>query len=339
MKKIVSLFLVVILLSALSVSAFAEDKVYELNVSFSAPEFSTTEITAALDRVQENSNGRIKFTYYYSWSITSVPNVIDDLNSGIVDIAAVPASEHLNRFPYTNLVTYTPFLGHKNIIECAEIFDEMFETYDVFPQEYETAGLVYWTNYPCAPYNIFTNVDHQIDTPDKLNGLKLITSSAPMQQFITNNGGAPASFPVTEYATSMNTKTVDGIVNHANVLAAFGVGDFVQGGTVFGESGTAMALMTMCFSKTAWDNLPEDLQQLFLDEKLALRDDQGEWEYAANARNLDSWPNLITLDDAGMAVWQEAFADILTSYVDEIAASGADQAWDIYEAVKTRIAQ
>lgn len=340
MKRFLSLILILVLALGLVLGAASADgKVYEFNVSFAAPEFSTTEITAALDRIQAASNGRIKMHYYYSWSITSVPNVIDDLENGIVDLAAVPSTEHLNRFPYTNLVTYTPFLGHKNILSCAKVFDELYETYDVFPQEYERAGLVYWTNYPCAPYNIFTNKNFELVTPDKLNGLKLITSSAPMQQFVTKSGGAPATFPITEYATTMNTKTVDGVINHANVIAAFGVGDFVEGGTVFGESGTAMSLMIMCFSKAAWEQLPEDLQQLFLDEKAALRDNQGAWEYAANARNISKWPNIITLDAEGMKVWQDAFADILKEYIQEIKSNGAEQAEEIYTAVKAKIAE
>lgn len=316
----------------------ADDTVYEMNVSFAAPEFSTTEITASLDRIQEASGGRIKLNYYYSWSLTSVPNVINDMNNGVVDIAAVPANEHLNRFPYTNLVTYTPFLGHPNITACAEIFDELYEEYDVFAQEYADAGLVYWTNFPCAPYNIFTNADFGIREPGDLNGLQLITSSAPMQEFITQMGGAPEAFPVTEYATTMNTKAVDGLVNHANVVAAFGVGDFIQGGTVFGESGTAMALMVMCFSEAAWNELPADLQQLFLDEKLPLRDNQGGWEYGANAANLASWPNLITLDAAEIAVWQDEFSGILADYIAELEASGATEAQALYDAVQEKIA-
>lgn len=342
-KKYSHIFVALLLILTMTMTLFtvvsASDKVYDLNVSFAAPEFSTTEITAALDRIQEASEGRLNFTYYYSWSITSVPNVIDDLNAGVVDIAAVPASEHLNRFPYTNLVTYTPFLGHKDIMTGAETFDELFEEYEVFQEEYEKAGLFYWTNYPCAPYNIFTNDNYEIDTPEKLNGLKLITSSAPMQQFITKSGGAPASFPVPEYATSMNTKAVDGLINHANVVAAFGVGDFIEGGTVFGESGTAMTLMTMCISKSTWEQLPEDLQQLFLDEKIALRDDQGLWEYEANARNLDSWPNLIYLDDEQVAEWKDALGDILDEYILEIEENGAEQASEIYEAVQEKIAE
>lgn len=312
--------------------------VYEFNVSFAAPEFSTTGITASLDAIQEASNGRIKFTYYYSWSLTSVANVIDDLNNGVVDIAAVPINEHLNRFPYSNLVTYTPFLGLPNMLAAAEIYDELYDENEVFAQEYDAAGLVYWTNFPNPPYNIFTRENYEIRTPEDLNGLQLITSSSMMQQFITANGGAPVGAPVTEYATSLNTGAVDGVVNHANVLAAFGASDFIKGGTVFGESGTAMALMMMCFSKGAWEKLPADLQQLFTDEAENLRDTQGDWDYNANKANIEGWDNIITLTDDEMKVWQDAFAGDLAAYITELEGSGATEAQAMYDALQVKIA-
>ena len=63
MKKL----LVLVLAACLSIGLLggltvaSADEVYELNVSFAAPEFSTMGITAALDRIQEASEGRIKF--------------------------------------------------------------------------------------------------------------------------------------------------------------------------------------------------------------------------------------------------------------------------------------
>jgi TRAP-type C4-dicarboxylate transport system substrate-binding protein len=139
MKKIIALVLVFSLVFALAACGGGGDsepvggdgpadegKVYKMNVSFAAPEFSNPGITAAFERIQEASNGRIEFTYYYSWSLSSVPTVIDDLNSGIVDIAAVPVTEHMNLFPYTNLVTYTPFLGLPGTMAAGDFFHELY---------------------------------------------------------------------------------------------------------------------------------------------------------------------------------------------------------------------
>ncbi len=319
-----------------------DDTVYKLNVSFAAPEFSTTEITAALDRIQAASNGRLEFTYYYSWSLTSVPTCVDDLNSGVVDICAVPLTEHLNLFPYSNLVTYTPFLGHPSILDAAQAYDELYSEFSEISDEYSNNGLVYWTNYPCAPYDIFTTTDHEIRVPADLNGLKLITSSSMMQKFVQKNGGAPVSTPVTEYATSLNTNVVNGVINHANVLRAFGCIDFLKAGTVFGEKGTAVALMVMAFSEAAWNKLPADLQQLFTDEAVTLRDSQGAWEVGAGQGNVaaikEAGGNIITLTDDEIKVWKDAFSDLLSDYIAELVAGGAKNAQVLYDAAVEKAA-
>ena len=354
MKKILALILALVM--ALSLVACGEKApaaddgaaagddttVYKMNVSFAAPEFSTTEITAALDRIQAASNGRIEFTYYYSWSLSSVPTVVDDLTSGVVDIAAVPINEHLSLFPYSNLVTYTPFLGLPNMLDAAKIYDELYAENEVFAQEYANLGLKYWTNYPCPGYNIFTTKDNQIKTPDDLAGLKLITSSSMMAQFIEAHGGAVLNSPVTDYATNLNTSVADGVVNHANVLMAFGCMDFLKGATVFGDQGSAMSLMMMCFSEDAWNALPADLQALFEAEAETLRDNQCEYDYTSHAGNIDyirgNGGNVITLTDEEIDAWRDAFAPFLSDYIAELEAGGATEAQAIYEALQAKLA-
>lgn len=319
--------------------------VYKFNVSFAAPEFSTTEITAALNRIKEASNGRIEFTYYYSWSITSVPTVVDDLVNGVCDIAAVPIHEHLNTFPYSTLISYTPFLGLPGMLEGAKIFDEMYDEYPQLQEEYAKLGLHYWTNYPCPGYNIYTTSDKQIRTPADLNGLKLITSSRLMQEFITANGGAPVNVPVTDYATNLQTSVAHGAINHVNVMRAFGCIDFIKGGTLFGENGeagTTISLMIMCLSEKAWNSLPADLQALFEAEAEALRDNQGGWDKEANTGNhmgmIGDGVPLITLTDDEVKVWSDAFAEILDGYIADLVAAGATDAQLLYDAVKAKIA-
>ena len=319
-----------------------DNTVYHFNVSLHAPEFSCTEVTAGLDRIQEISNGRIEMTYYYSWSLSSVPTIVDDMNVGVVDIGVIPVNEHLNLFPYTNLVTYTPFLGLPDMRETARIYDEMLVENSVFVEEYAKNGLVYWTNIPNPNYDIFLGTDHEIRVPSDLNGIKLITSSSMMQRFITQNGGAPVMTPVTEYATSLSTNVVDGAINHANVMRGFGVIDFIKGVTLFGDQGTAKALMILAFSEQAWNKLPADLQQIFIDEAENIRENQGEWDFNSMNGNIGAirgaGGNVIELSDAEIQVWRDAFSTLLDEYIDDLTRGGATEARAMYNAVQAKIA-
>lgn len=320
-----------------------DDTVYKLDVSFGAPEFSLSETVAAFDRIQEASNGRIEFTYYFSWSLTSVATCIDDINAGIVDICMVPPTEHLNLFPYTNLVTYTPFLGLPSLLDAAEIYDELYAQYPEFEQEYAKNGLVYWTNFPAPTYNIYTTKNHEIRVPEDMNGLKIITSSPLLQKLVSKSGGAPVATPVTEYATSLSTNVVDGLINHANIIFGFGCSDFVHAATVFGETGMTTSLQMFVFDQDVWNELPEDLKALFDAEAEALRDNQGALDATANTQSFemiqgrDQGVTYLTVDE--IQVWKDMFESIRDEYLDELVASGSDKAQEIYEAVGAKIAE
>ena len=344
MKKL----LVLVLAACLSIGLLggltvaSADEVYELNVSFAAPEFSTLGITAALDRIQEASEGRIKFNYYYSWSLSSVPTVIDDLASGVCDIAEVPINEHLNTFTYSNLITYTPFLPMKGMRDAALTFNELFNEWECLQNEYTSLGIHYWTNIPCPVYNIFTTADKAIKVPGDMAGLKLITSSKLLSDFVAANGGAVVNSPVTDYATNLNTNVVDGVINHIKVITAFGCLDFLDGVTTFGESGMAMNLMMMCISQSCWDRLPEDLQQLFNDEIDRLLNEQCDQDIEMSTNNMkvleDRGVPITALNEEEIAVWRDAFDDMRQGYIDELESTGYDQAQELYDALMEKLA-
>ena len=345
MKKLLVMVLAACMCIGLmgSLATAGADEVFELNVSFAAPEFSTMGITESLNRIQEASEGRIVFNYYYSWSLASVATVVDDLNSGVVDIAAVPVNEHLNTFPYSNLITYTPFLPLKGMRETAQMFNKMFAENEALQNEYSMLGLHYWTNYPCAPYNIYTTADKQIREPGDVAGLKLITSSKLMSDFVTANGGAVVNSPVTDYATNLNTNVVDGVINHINVMAAFGCLDFIGGATTFGDSGTAMNLMMMCISQSVWDRLPDDLKALFEAETDGLLNGQCDDELEMMTNNtqalVDKGVNIVELTDEEIQVWRDAFEEMRQGYIDELESQGYDQAQELYDALLAELAE
>ena len=325
-----------------SAPAPQDNTVYKFNVSFAMPEFSAEEVVFAFDRIQEASNGRIEFTHYFSWSLTTVPTVIDDLNAGLVDIAMVPAHEHLNLFPLNSLIYFTPFLGIDPYYKVTALYDEMYKEWPVLAQEYAKNGVVYWTNFAMPAYNIFTTSDKNIHLPGDLRGLKLMTGTHLMQQFINANGGAPVYVPTPEYATSLSTNVVDGAINHANVLRAFGCIDFIKGGTLFGEAGIHNGLMMMLFSQQAWDKLPADLQKLFADEAVPLRDNHTMWDYNSHNGNLmaieGAGGTLVRLTPDEVNQWAAAFSGFIDDYINELNTTGYPEARGLYEAIIAKAA-
>ncbi|MBQ8663446.1 MAG: TRAP transporter substrate-binding protein DctP [Eubacterium sp.] len=323
-------------------AAAGNEEVYKFDVSFATPEPITVAMTETFERIEEASNGRIEFTYYYSWSLSSVNTIIDDFNTGIVDIGVVPINMHTNLFPYSNLVTDTPFMGIPSMEANTIIYDELYDEYDVFKAEFDNAGLHYWTCFANAPYHLFSVGNNAITTPADLNGVKLMTDDAMLQQYITNHGGAPVSSPVTEYATNLNTNVVDGAINHGATFSAFGCLDFLNSATIFGDQGILSSIACVCFSQDAWNSLPADLQQLFDDEATNLRDNYTA-EVAAMADGaiqtlVDSGKDIVFLTEEQIAAWSEGFDDILADKIAELEKNGATEAQKYYDIVQDKIA-
>ena len=344
-RKAFSVFIVLSL--AFSMFAFTgcgesggEDEVFHFNVSFMNPEPAAAGIVEALDRIQEASNGRITMTYYFSWALTSVATIIDDFNSGIVDIG-VHSFENDTFFPYANLITNTPFLGMPSIHEAARIFAEMYEDYPVLAEEFARNGIVFWTLQPFPSTQLYTRSDFEIRMPSDLAGRRIITNLPMLQEFLSNNGAAGVSAPVTDISTMINTGVADGVMQHPGVMLAFGVLDFLEGATFYGPGGILSAMGSISFSEQAWNRLPADLQQLFIDEADNVREAMASLQYVVNMpvndRLIEQVP-VQQLSDAEIQAWLDDFAPIIDAHVETMIGRGHTEARNILDSVRARIA-
>ncbi|MPW24737.1 hypothetical protein GC105_02895 [Alkalibaculum sp. M08DMB] len=320
-----------------------KDKVHEFNVSFAAPEAATVPLTDVFRRMEQTSEGRLKFNIFYSWSLSSVDSVIKDLQSGVTDIAVVPPHEHLNLFPRTSLITGTPFLGLPGILEAGEIYNEMLEEYPSLKAEYEDLELTYWTTIFMPQNNLFQTGSYGelIVKPSDLRGHKIIGSNTMMQKLIASNSGAPVTAHVTEYYSNLEKGVADSVVQHLSALNAFGCGELIKKATVFGDSGMMINSMALIFSTNKWNSLPEDLQQIFTSEAENLRIENAkvdEFKIKAAMDKLSETAEVYTLTDAELKEWKDAFEPILKEYIDQLEADGADDAWELYEGVIEKVA-
>ncbi len=347
MKKILSMLMLVVFALTLFTGCgekggeAKEDKVYEFNVSFAAPEMATTALTAVFERMEEQSEGRLKFNIFYSWSLTSIDSVVKDLQSGVADIAAVAPHEYLNLFPRNTMVTGTPFLGQPGMVEAGEIYTELLEEYPSLMQEYEELGLHYWTYYYNPPYNLFSTEETSAITPDDFKGRKVITSESMMQQLIADNNGAPVTSAITDYYSNLEKGVADGALSHLNALNAFGCGELLNSATVFGEGGMYMKTMVFLFNGDKWDELPDDLKAIIDGEAANLAAESAVEELSKTQAGMAAFAEKGTvheLTEEEVEVWKTEFAPILEEYLVQLESEGVEDARELYEAVEEKVA-
>ncbi len=241
------------------------DKVYELDVNFTHGPDVAKSFTDWGAMIEEKSGGRIKFNYFYSNSLLSIPDLPKGVATGVADISNCPVHIYPGIFPLNGQILGLPFIGVPGIESGSEIYRELYSNNPEMQEEYEKLGVHMLTANMMSPYHIHTTSTEEIRTPDDLKGLKIITGKTELSELIGSTGGAPVSQPVTEYYLSLERGVADGVTAHFPVANAFGIIPLLKQHIIFGESGTHMDLQTYIFNKDAWDNLPEDLQKLFED--------------------------------------------------------------------------
>ena len=322
-------------------TAPASGETFHLNISFSTPEQNSVGITESLDRIQELSNGRITMTYYFSWQLSSVPTIVDDLRTGLVDMGIVPLNMHPSVFQHST-VPDIPLLGYPTTRDIGQIYDEAMAAFPILRDEYTNAGLVYYTNFPQPPYNMYTGGVDPIRTPADLAGRRLTVSDIMLQMMIDQNGGAAVAMPFPDLAIGMSTGVTEGGIIHINTMRAFGALDFADTAIMM-DGGFVTGVMALAFSQRTWDRLPDDLKQLFIDEAPLIRDNQADFNLFL-AENNERWfteehgGEMVWLTDSEVALWREGLADVVDVFLDDMYGLGATQIREVYAGVQELVA-
>lgn len=203
--------------------------------------------------------------------------------------------------------------------------------------EYTKNGMVFWGGYMCPGYQFYSSKEITDTTPSAFNGLTVMCDNAEMQSFINGNkGGAISVFPP-DYLSNLQNGVADALVQHVNCAYVFGCFDYVKTAVFFGEGGFYNLPLAYCFSETFWDKLPEDLQDIFAKHASQLcyesyASDNGLYSNVAYP-TLQEKANIITLDDAQIAQWQDAEKDIVDNSITEISKDNS-AAQTVYEELK-----
>jgi TRAP-type C4-dicarboxylate transport system substrate-binding protein len=320
-----------------------DERVFHFDVAFSGPAVNFGGIHESLDRIQERSNGRITMTYYYSWQLSSLPTIIDDIRTGIVSLGLIPWGAHISAFPHATLID-VPMNGFPSSHAAGEILDELIAEFPVITEDFERAGIVYYTNFPLLPYYLWTGGVDPVRVPSDLAGLRIAANNTVLQSFISDNGGAAVAMAASEWAVAMNTGVIDGGIMHINTARGFGFLDFTDAATVI-DGGFEISVTVLGINPQLWASMPADLQQLFDDEAENIRISQGNYNYTLSAANWEWFTGehgaeVVFLSGADSRVWNDSIAEIgvIDNYLDDMERLGASQIKEVYAAILEKVA-
>lgn len=318
----------------------SSDEVITVTVQFSFPEESGDGVKKVMAEIEEASNGRIKFEYFWNYGFVDAGDSIDALESNQLDIAGFMPSD-FSSLPLNGRLCSLPLYNYPNWEAACKIWLSLVYSNEEMLAEYTDNGMVFWSGMMCAGYQYYSAKETTTTDPSVFNGMTVMCDSASMSEFINaNSGGAQTCIPP-EFLSNLQNGVCDALMQHVNCAYVFGCFDYTETALFFGEGGFYNLPLVYCFSEKFWNSLPEDLQAIFAE----YADDWAKASYEADLAlyenvalpTLKENAEIITLNDEQIAEWQAAIADLVAAHLDDIT-KDSSVAPEVYAQLKEMIA-
>lgn len=226
--------------------------------------YSTADM-AWIEKIQKDTNGRVKITPYWGATLVSSREATDELIKGVADIGyCAPA--------YSKL----PFDLHKGTLAmCYGVPDykdrrEIYKAVTAkFPQiEGEFAGLKLLATSVGSTYQLIST--KPVRTLNDFKGMK-IKATGVYAAIVKELGGEGVNIPMAETYVALQKGTIDAALAPYDTLAAFKFAEVAKYVTVLDM--TSFVYPTRGMNINSYNKLPPDIQKIF-DKSMPFYNDQ-----------------------------------------------------------------
>lgn len=256
-----------LLVASLSVfnnpAAFAQaDKIYTLKYQHSYPpslSFYNKIGAGFIERVEDWSEGRIKFQVFDVGAIASVSGMLDAVDTGIIDVSQSWGGFYVGDVPEADIETGLPLA-----------WDEAFEVYDAYYNRglRQVIGEAYGSRFNVKHFPAIISMQYGIATAKPVSGLKdleglKLRAVGVYGQFAQALGASATVVPGAELYTALQLGTIDGLIYDAEAIIAQGLDSFLKAMVIKPNLNAGSGHWLI--NKDTWDSLPPDLQQVIED--------------------------------------------------------------------------
>lgn len=289
------------------------------------------------DKVEAESNGRIKIDRFPAMQLGGKPNELyDQVVDGVADIVWTVAGYTPGRFPRAE-VFELPFIM-TNAEATSRAYWDLYES-DMKDADYKDVHMIgVWVHGP----GVIHSKTPITDVAD-LNGVKLRAPTRTTNMLFSQLGATPIGMPVPAVPESLSKGVIDATVIPWEVTGALKVAELVGNHTEFPDAALYTTSFVFAMNKDKYDSLPDDLKAVidansgaefsaFAGKTMA--------EYDAPSRQIavDRGNNIIELTPEQVDAWKAAAAPVIEQWKTEMTAQGIDGA-DLVQRVEALIAK
>lgn len=207
-----------------------------------------------MDEVENASNGRLKFEYYYSGSLIPAKDALEGLKEKIADIATVVPSYTPGKLPLLS-VGFVPVTG-KSYFPAAMAMADLCNTPEL-EAELDHWGIRYLSHLQTSSNGLWSR--KPVGSIADIKGMKLRSIGA-QSLLVKALGAVPVAVIGTEIYSALQRGTLDGAIANPTWGLTYKFeepcSDYFR--LQFGATAHMVAI-----TKDAWDRIPDDLQKMF----------------------------------------------------------------------------
>lgn len=301
-----------------------DGKVYELIVSMHDSEaaYSSQALKEWGTEIEEASNGRIKFIWYFSGSIANAMESMDAVANGTCDICWSAPALFPGRFAAT-LVASLPMIGLPNNADGGEVVWNMYEKNETIQAEWK--GMKVLALHANGAATILTT-NKKIESAADFKDLRIRTTTNSVNAFLTTLGCAPTSFTVTDTFENLEKNIADGTIADWNITSSYRLYDVAK---YQSDDNINVALGCILMNPDSYAKLPADLQAI-IDEHSGVYASRFMSEFLGNViadiktECTENGMEIYNFPESVHDALEEAKQAGLNAWYDEVAASGVD---------------
>ncbi|WIV51231.1 TRAP transporter substrate-binding protein [Marivivens sp. LCG002] len=275
------------------------------------------------DKVEADSNGRIKVERYAAMSLGGTPpELMDQAIDGVADIVWTVVGYTPGRFPSTE-VFELPFMV-ADARAASYAYWKMFETHMKDTEFKDVHILGTWVH---GPGMFHTNAP--VTKPSDLQGMKIRGGSRLVNQLLELVGATPVGMPVPAVSEALSKGVLDGTTIPWEVTTSLKVPELVKNHTEFEGPALYNLTFVLAMNNDTYAGLPDDLKAVIdqnsgLDFSIFAGGTQSDADGPARQIAVDLGNNIITVAETDTGEWRDLVTPIYESWVEDMKGKGID---------------
>jgi len=223
--------------------------------TIAAVEQAIATLIPEIDRIlAEGGNYEIEWTTAWAGTIAKPTEVLEAVESGILDVGVVPALFESAKLPLESITYIAPF-GANDLDMITKVVNDLHQKLPAFRQAWLDNNQQYLASAGLDTYHIITNFP--LNSLADLEGKKIGTGGAAAN-WLSGTGASAVSGNLTKYYNDIKNGVYDGAMLYGSSVAPFKLYEVAPYYTEVGFG--AMMANAISVNSDRWEDLPEEVQ-------------------------------------------------------------------------------